>query len=65
MLRKFTFLYKRFFWSHEKYARSIGVSIGKDCWIRTRNFGSEPYLIKLGDHVQITDGVKFFTPGGA
>src|SRR5690606_4134011 len=27
-------------------------------------FGSEPYLIEIGNHVQITDGTKFFTHGG-
>lgn len=49
----------------ERFARTIGVSIGRRCSIRTRSFGSEPYLITIGDHVQITDGVKFFTHGGA
>ncbi|WP_309367378.1 acyltransferase [Sphingobacterium sp.] len=65
MFSKILYLYKRFIWSPEKFARKSGVTIGKNCWIATRNFGSEPYLITIGDHVQITDGVKFFTHGGA
>ncbi|WP_343563048.1 acyltransferase [Sphingobacterium sp.] len=65
MISRISFLYKRFFWSAEKFARKQGVKIGKNCWIATRHFGSEPYLIEIGDHVQITDGVKFFTHGGA
>ena len=31
----------------------------KNCW------SSEPYLITIGNHCQITSGVKFFTHGGA
>lgn len=34
------------------YYRSIGVEIGDRCEIRGVNFGSEPYLIKIGDHVR-------------
>jgi len=57
-------IYQRFFWSDEKYARHIGVKIGKDCCIATRFFSSEPYLIEIGDHVQITDDVVFLTHSG-
>jgi hypothetical protein len=32
----------------EKYARFMGVKIGKNCSIGTRNFGTEPYLIEIG-----------------
>lgn len=48
----------------ETYLRRAGCRIGKHCSINSRNFGSEPYLIEIGDHVQITSGVKFFTHGG-
>lgn len=45
--------------------RSRGVSIGKNCEIyRDVNFGSEPYLISIGNHVRITSGVKFCTHDG-
>lgn len=56
--------YRRIFWSPEKYARYIGVRIGKECDIQDINFGSEPYLIEIGNNVQITKGVKIFTHGG-
>lgn len=56
---------KNFFMPPEKYARSKGVHIGKNCNIMTKNFGSEPYLINIGDKVQITKGVSFYTHGGA
>ena len=42
-----------------------GLTIGKDCYIRSRvNFGSEPYLIRIGNHVRITEGVRFVTHDG-
>jgi acetyltransferase-like isoleucine patch superfamily enzyme len=43
------------------YAKYIGVIVGKGCRITTRNFGSEPFLVKLGDKVLIGSGVKFVT----
>ncbi len=49
----------------EKYARKIGVTIGKNCLIYTRNWSSEPYLITIGNHVQVTKDVYFHTHGGA
>ena len=45
--------------------RKDGVKIGKDCVIDKRTvFGTEPYLITIGDHVRITQGVKFITHDG-
>lgn len=42
----------------------MGVKIGKGCYIDTRNFGAEPFLITIGDNVQITQNVTFLTHGG-
>lgn len=53
-MKRIVNLYKRMFWSNEKLALSQGVKIGKDCNIQNVNFGSEPYLIEIGDNVQIT-----------
>lgn len=47
------------------YAESLGVEIGKGCAIATEYWGSEPFLISIGDNVQITSGVRFYTHGGA
>jgi acetyltransferase-like isoleucine patch superfamily enzyme len=65
MVKKLKYLYKLFFWSTERYARSQGVKIGVNCDIQKVYFGSEPYLIEIGDHVQLTNGTKIFTHGGA
>lgn len=50
--------------SKTKYARHIGVVIGENCLIDTYNWPSEPYLITIGNNVQITGGVSFYTHGG-
>lgn len=52
------------FMTEEEYARSIGVQIGQNCLIRTRNWPGEPYLITIGNNVQITKDVYFHTHGG-
>lgn len=57
-------LHERIFLSAEQYARRKGVKIGQNCLIATRNWGSEPYLITIGNNVQITADVRFFTHGG-
>lgn len=60
-------LLSRIFWrlqSPEKQARHLGVTIGENCLIATRNWSSEPYLITIGNHVQVTENVYFHTHGG-
>ena len=48
-----------------KYARLLGVKVGERCEIYSNvSWGSEPYLIQLGDNVRVTDGVKFVTHDG-
>ena len=44
--------------------RKQGMKIGDGCCIFSSEFWGEAYLISIGDHVQITDGVKLFTHGG-
>ena len=46
------------------YARKIGVRFGKNCKFIHPNFGSEPFLITMGDHVEITNNVAFITHYG-
>lgn len=47
------------------YARKLGVSVGKNCeFYKDINWGSEPYLISIGDHVRIASGCKFVTHDG-
>ena len=47
------------------YLRKKGVKIGEKCEIyKSANFGSEPYLITLGNHVRINAGVQLVTHDG-
>lgn len=59
---------KAFYWNviatPEKQARHLGVKIGKNCLIDTRYFSAEPYLITIGDNVQLTHCVSIHTHGG-
>ena len=49
-----------------KYWCKKGLCIGKNCKIASSaDFGSEPYLITLGNDVRITNKVKFITHDGA
>ncbi|MBB6612718.1 acyltransferase [Pontibacter sp. Tf4] len=64
MIGKILNKYRYKFWAPERYARYIGVKIGKGCLISTKNFPSEPYLIEIGDHVRVAKNVSFFTHGG-
>ena len=43
--------------------RKMGVRIGEQCRIYTANFGSEPWLIKIGDHVLVSNDVTFVNHG--
>lgn len=60
-------LFKNFYWlkiaSPEAYARHIGVKIGTNNLIGKKHWSSEPYLISVGSHCQLTD-CKIFTHGG-
>lgn len=65
MFAKLKLLYWRFIKSPIEQARHLGVKIGEDCFISCRDWGTEPYLITIGNHVQVTQGVHFHTHGGA
>lgn len=51
-----------------EYARYIGVKMGGGCNLLDfswRIFGSEPFLVTIGDNVRINAGVRFYTHDGA
>lgn len=57
-------LHKRFY-GEINYYRKLGVEIGEGCsLVGEVKFGSEPYLISIGNNVRITDGVRFITHDG-
>lgn len=47
-------------------ARRIGVSIGANCQLpKSIDFGSEPYLISIGENFYCSDNVRFITHDGS
>ncbi len=47
------------------YFRAQGAQIGEHCRILVRDLGSEPYLIRMGNHCTIAAGVAFVNHDGA
>lgn len=52
------------FLSPNNYAKLIGVKFGANCKLRTKYFGTEPYLIEIGDNVQTSTNVYFINHDG-
>jgi acetyltransferase-like isoleucine patch superfamily enzyme len=50
-----------------RIVRELGVQVGEGCRILAGlgAFGSEPYLIRIGNHCEITSGVRLITHDGA
>lgn len=49
-----------------KILRKKGTKIGSNCIIdKTAEFGTEPYLVEIGNDVRITKGVRFITHDGS
>ena len=63
--RLFTENYIRYTKGGVALARSKGVTVGEGCRIYARDFGSEPFLITIGDRVTVTFGVRLITHDGS
>ncbi|WP_194442099.1 acyltransferase [Pseudoalteromonas simplex] len=46
-------------------ARFLGVKVGEGCRIYINDFGTEPFLINIGNNVTLTKGVNLLTHDGA
>ena len=46
-------------------AKLLGVKLGNNVLISTKKWSTEPWLITIGDNVQITKDVYFHTHGGS
>lgn len=61
-------LYKYRILSSAYIGKRMGVKMGGDCRVLDdpfNVFGTEPYLIDLGDHVELTNGVRLITHDGS
>ena len=65
ILRKTAYGYKAESSSYIEHLRSIGMKIGSDCiiYVPTKTLIDEqyPWMITIGNHVRITEGVKVLT----
>lgn len=65
-LTKIVKLLKRKLQDPIQYSRNAGVTIGERCKLNgVPNWGSEPYLISIGDHTEVSFDVAFITHDGA
>lgn len=64
MLNKIITKWKYLFSSPENYGKHLGVKFGKNCYISTKGFSSEGFLIEIGDNVRIAREVLLLTHGG-
>lgn len=46
------------------YFRKQGATIGEDCELNCETLGGEPYLVTLGNHVRLNQGVQLITHDG-
>lgn len=46
-------------------AKYLGVNIGTNCRISNINFGTEPFLIEIGNNVTVAEGAIFLTHDGS
>lgn len=47
----------------QKYAETFGVKFGKGCWVASKDFPYEGYLIEIGSYVRIAAHASFYTHG--
>lgn len=64
MLKKVKAIVEKIIYTREQRARKAGVKMGVGNFISSDFWGSEPYLITIGNYCQITNGVKMHTHGG-
>lgn len=64
MIKRFYRFLRKNMMSCEDYARKVGVKVGNGCFISTKEFPSEGYLIEIGDYVRIAPKTSFYTHGG-
>lgn len=65
IFQKLRAIYKAKTMDNIEYAKHLGIRIGENCRIYTRRWGTEPWLISVGNKVTITNGVRFINHDGS
>lgn len=47
------------------YCRKLGAKVGDNCVLKPSMLGTEPWLITIGNHVLLAEGVRLLTHDGA
>lgn len=63
IFKRIIYLFRKFTYSPDKWAKYLGVTVGKSNLIGKNHWSSEPYLITVGSNCQLTN-CKIFTHGG-
>lgn len=64
MFARLLYQFRKLTMTHTEYAKSIGVQFGESCIFNSRDFGSEPYLISIGDNFYCSKNINFVTHDG-
>lgn len=69
MLKVFKLIFEKIYCRIDPigFSRYLGVKVGNDCrfiGVSKATFGSEPYLISIGNHVTLTANIRFITHDG-
>lgn len=64
MIQKIIEKLRKSLYPPQKWAKYLGVNLGEHCMVGKDHWSTEPYLITIGNHVQLTDGVRLHTHGG-
>lgn len=65
IIKKIIYLLILVFLGRIRYGRFLGVKIGRNCRVYISEWGTEPFLVKIGDNVTITSGVMLLTHDGS
>lgn len=65
MIYKLILKLLKFVLSPTNYAKKVGVKVGSNCRLGTKEFGSEPYLISIGDDFYSSSNIQFVTHDGS
>ena len=65
-LSRVTRFFEKKIYTSEEFAKKLGVKLGENCRINKNvNFGSEPYLINIGNDFYCSTNINFITHDGS
>lgn len=65
LFKKIDLKLRKYLMSNEGYARYQGVQFGENCRLNVRDWGTEPFLVSIGNKVGIAAGTVLLTHDGS